>query len=92
MRGPAWVYDYFPRDWFSSDRVDFTEKLLEVPSMALVWTVRILWLAYRIAQQDKWLLYDDQLHRFRAAPRATKKKGCGLTGMDQCDSIDDGFL
>ena len=69
MRGLGWVNDYFPDDWFHRDRVDPEKRDFKTSSIKLVRTVRILWLAYRIARHTRWLIYDEELHQFQAAPK-----------------------
>ncbi|CAJ2503087.1 Uu.00g104810.m01.CDS01 [Anthostomella pinea] len=64
MKGFLWVDDYFPKDWFSNEKIDDDEKYFEVASMTDERKERILWLGYRVAEAGKWLTYDKTLHRF----------------------------
>ncbi|KAK8036660.1 hypothetical protein PG993_008643 [Apiospora rasikravindrae] len=69
LRGLLWADKYFPSDWFSNDKVDDDEKYLEVASMTDERKERILWLGVSIARHDKWLLYDEEFHRFSVPSR-----------------------
>ncbi|RYO79196.1 hypothetical protein DL766_006947 [Monosporascus sp. MC13-8B] len=64
MKGLPWVEGYFPNDWFSNEKIDYDEKYFEAESMTGDRKERILWLGCRIAEHGKWLLYDEELHRF----------------------------
>ncbi|KAK8028984.1 hypothetical protein PG991_006040 [Apiospora marii] len=67
--GLLWADKYFPSDWFSNDKIDDDEKHLEVASMTDERKERILWLGVSIARHDKWLLYDEDFHRFSVPSR-----------------------
>ncbi|KAK7954393.1 hypothetical protein PG988_015087 [Apiospora saccharicola] len=69
FRGLLWADKYFPSDWFSNDKIDDDEKHLEVASMTDERKERILWLGVSIARHDKWLLYDEDFHRFSVPSR-----------------------
>ncbi|KAK8036744.1 hypothetical protein PG994_015241 [Apiospora phragmitis] len=69
LRGLLWADKYFPSDWFSNDKIDDDEKYLEVASMTDERKERILWLGVSIARHDKWLLYDEESHRFSVPSR-----------------------
>ncbi|KAK8139948.1 hypothetical protein PG984_000014 [Apiospora sp. TS-2023a] len=69
LRGLLWADKYFPSDWFSNDKIDDDEKHLEVASMTDERKERILWLGVSIARHDKWLLYDEEFHRFSVPSR-----------------------
>ncbi|CAJ2503993.1 Uu.00g113870.m01.CDS01 [Anthostomella pinea] len=64
MKGLLWVKHYFPKDWFSNEKIDDDEKYFEVASMTDERKERILWLGCRVAEAGKWLTYDRTLHRF----------------------------
>ncbi|KAK8863172.1 hypothetical protein PGQ11_009407 [Apiospora arundinis] len=64
LRGLLWAENYFPSDWFSNDNIDDDEKHFEVASMTDERKERILWLGVSIARHNKWLLYDEEFHRF----------------------------
>ncbi|RYP05279.1 hypothetical protein DL765_009888 [Monosporascus sp. GIB2] len=72
MRGLPWVEKYFPKDWFSNDKLEEQEKYFEKKSMTeerKVRKVRILWLGCRIAKRGGWLTYDGELHLFQVAAK-----------------------
>ena len=69
LRGLLWAEKYFPSDWFSNDKFDDDEKYFELPSMTNERKERVLWLGISIARHGKWLVYDDNLHRFSVPPR-----------------------
>jgi hypothetical protein len=64
MKGLLFVDKYFPKDWFSNEKIDDDEKYFEVASMTDERKERILWIACRIAKHGKWLVYDEQSHQF----------------------------
>ncbi|KAK7991526.1 hypothetical protein PG988_000320 [Apiospora saccharicola] len=69
LRGLLWADKYFPSDWFSIDKIDDDERHLEVAPMTDERKERILWLGVSIARHDKWLLYDEESHRFSVPSR-----------------------
>lgn len=75
LRGLFWTCEqpnvgpYFPSDWFSNHTIEEDEKYDEFASMADERRERILWLSVSIAQHKKWLLYDENLHRFSVPSR-----------------------
>ncbi|KAI1259533.1 hypothetical protein F5Y18DRAFT_293654 [Xylariaceae sp. FL1019] len=72
LKGLLWVEHYYPTGWFSNDKIDDDEKYFEMPSMTDIRKERILWLAYRIAQSGKGLVYDEMLNRFGVTPEYEK--------------------
>lgn len=68
LRGLLWTGDLFPASWFRSDQVDDDEKSFEVPSMTADRRERVLWLGWNLAAHNKWLVYNNETHQFRAAP------------------------
>ncbi|KAF7557653.1 hypothetical protein G7046_g6002 [Stylonectria norvegica] len=65
MRGLLYAEeDYFPKDWFSNEKIDEDEKYFELASMINERKERILWLGRMIASKEKWLTWDDEAHEF----------------------------
>ncbi|KAI1323583.1 hypothetical protein F5Y16DRAFT_334160 [Xylariaceae sp. FL0255] len=64
LKGFVWVEHLFPSDWFSNEKIDDDEKYFEMPSMTDTRKERITWLAYRLAQTGKWLVYDETTNQF----------------------------
>lgn len=60
LRGHLWTDSLFPSDWFSSDKVDYDERALELPSMTEIRLERVLWLAWNLASHGRWIYYDEQ--------------------------------
>ena len=73
MRRMGWADKYMPKDWFDSDKIDPEEHDIEKGFMTVERKERILWIAYRIAEHGKWLLYDEDLRRFQVAPEYQSK-------------------
>jgi len=47
----AWIHkNYFPSGWIEDAKVDYKERLLELPSCLAARKQRILWLGYMIAK------------------------------------------
>ncbi|KAK6820833.1 hypothetical protein PG987_015233 [Apiospora arundinis] len=80
LRGLLWADKYFPSDWFSNDKIDDDEKYFEVASMTDERKERVLWLGISIARHGKWLLYDEELHRFSVPSRFEQE--IDLTSVD----------
>jgi len=68
MRGLLWVDQYLPSEWFSNDKIEDDEKGLEAASMGEERKTRVLYLGYRIAQENKWLTYNKEAKRFGVVP------------------------
>lgn len=62
LRGLLWADNYFPEDWFTTDKLDDEEKLFEIASMTEERRERCLWLAVQLAASGRWIVYED--HRF----------------------------
>lgn len=59
MRGLGLAKDYFPPDWFSSDKIEEDEKLFEPPSLGDERRQRLLWLGRRICSLGDWFGWDE---------------------------------
>ncbi|KAJ2982586.1 hypothetical protein NQ176_g1283 [Zarea fungicola] len=68
MRGLQLSADYFPKDWFSSDRLEEDEKMFELPSLGDERRQRVLWLARRISTLGKWMVWDKAADKFTVNP------------------------
>ncbi len=64
LRGLRYSNNYFPEDWFSSDKLEDDEKMFELPSLADERRQRILWLGRQIAVTGKWLTWDGKAEEF----------------------------
>lgn len=73
LRGLLWTEKLFPPDWFTNDKVDDDEKTFEIPSMTEDRRERVLWLGYRLASREKWILYDKDTKQFTATPEYHKE-------------------
>jgi hypothetical protein len=60
MRGLLWSENYFPTEWFTTEKIDEEEKYHERASMTTQRKERILWLACKIAKLGPWIKYDGQ--------------------------------
>ncbi|KAI5779623.1 hypothetical protein DFH27DRAFT_646141 [Peziza echinospora] len=55
LNGLQWTMGYFPDGWFQSEAAQSDAKFIERPSHVFSRMERILWLAYKIAEDGKWL-------------------------------------
>ena len=69
MRGLLYAEDYFPKNWFSNDKIDEDEKYFELASMVDERKERILWLGRMIASTGKWLTWDANAREFSVVGR-----------------------
>ena len=69
MKGLGWADKYLPQSWFEYDGIELDEHYHETASMADRRKERILWIACRIAQYSKWLVFDEGQHQFWVAPK-----------------------
>lgn len=68
MRGLAMSQNYFPENWFSSQKLEDDEKMFEPPSLADERRQRVLWLGRKIAGMGPWITWDDDLGNFFTGP------------------------
>ncbi|KAM3546026.1 hypothetical protein ARSEF1564_001119 [Beauveria bassiana] len=64
LRGLGLSKDYFPDDWFSSDKLEEDEKMFEPPSLGDERRQRILWLGRQMCNLGKWLDWEESSKRF----------------------------
>ncbi|KAK4231600.1 hypothetical protein QBC38DRAFT_541574 [Podospora fimiseda] len=64
MRSLLWADEYYPSHWFLGKETDYEEW----DSMGTERTIRILFLARRIARDGQWLKYDSVTRRFSVTP------------------------
>ncbi|OAA56287.1 hypothetical protein SPI_07898 [Niveomyces insectorum RCEF 264] len=68
LRGLSWAEDMFPHAWFDIvDIMDDDDRFMESEPMAELRRERILWLAWKLARYEKWLVYDATKHEFSVA-------------------------
>jgi hypothetical protein len=66
LRGMIWTSEYFPSDWFASNKTD-EERSNELPSTAQMRGERIMHLAYKLAKDnDDYLFYSSKKQIWRA--------------------------
>ncbi|KAI0017862.1 hypothetical protein F4780DRAFT_563826 [Xylariomycetidae sp. FL0641] len=82
MKGLLWVHRYFPEDWFSNQAINDDEKYFEVASMTEERRERILWVGCRIAAMGKWLLYDQNDHKFSVVPEYEREIDLPMKDID----------
>ncbi|EXJ83887.1 hypothetical protein A1O1_07516 [Capronia coronata CBS 617.96] len=71
IRGFEWAYYYFPADFFEGQVVDEDERTLELPSHAAPRAERCLWLGVKLAQLNRYLIYDLKSKQFSCTEFAT---------------------
>ncbi|KAM5480133.1 hypothetical protein MaudMau93_007661 [Microsporum audouinii] len=77
LRGLDWARLYFPDGHFvNQELAEDEERMLELPSTALVRTERCLWLGYRLASMDRWFTYDPSLRRFKIKDLVPQLERC----------------
>ncbi|KAH6980507.1 hypothetical protein EDB80DRAFT_825953 [Ilyonectria destructans] len=67
MRGLIYVNDYYPKEWFTNEKIDEDERYFELASMVDQRKERILYLGYKIAAHGEWLKFDTESRRFSVA-------------------------
>lgn len=72
MRGLALSQEYFPTDWFTSDKLEDDEKMFEPPSLGDERRQRLLWLGRRICSRGQWFGWDQDSSRFTVHPKFDK--------------------
>ncbi|EXJ79884.1 hypothetical protein A1O3_08169 [Capronia epimyces CBS 606.96] len=78
MRGLEWAYYYFPADFFEGQVVDEDERTLELPSHAAPRAERCLWLGGRLAQLNRYMIYDTISKQFSCTEFATSLENPSL--------------
>ncbi|PHH90621.1 hypothetical protein CDD83_3138 [Cordyceps sp. RAO-2017] len=68
LRGLVYAEDYFPNGWFDNEKLDESDRYLELPSKAIERQERILWIGRRLASSGKWLTWDDEARLFSITP------------------------
>ena len=90
MRGLLWAEKYYPAEWFTNDKIEDDEKGLEAASMGEERMVRVLYLGYRIARENKWLRYDEKEHQFSVSPEFDME--VDAVHVASAESVDFGTL
>ncbi|KAH6952398.1 hypothetical protein BKA56DRAFT_243701 [Ilyonectria sp. MPI-CAGE-AT-0026] len=67
MRGLIYVDDYYPKEWFTNEKIDEDKRYFELASMVDQRKERILYLGYKIAAHNRWLRFDTESRRFSVA-------------------------
>ncbi|KAL8369532.1 hypothetical protein RB595_000049 [Gaeumannomyces hyphopodioides] len=64
LRGLVWTENTFPANHFEIDKSEDDERMFESPSLGDYRRERVLWLACRLAEKNRWILYDKETRRF----------------------------
>lgn len=72
MRGLELAKNYFPQDWFSSEKIEDDEKMFEPPSLGDERRQRLLWLGRRMCILGNWMAWDEGTSRFTVNPKYDK--------------------
>ncbi|KAL8367161.1 hypothetical protein RB599_010250 [Gaeumannomyces hyphopodioides] len=69
LRGLVWTENTFPANHFEIGKSEDDERMFESPSLGDYRRKRILWLACRLAEKNRWISYDKEARCFSPLPK-----------------------